>query len=215
MPSHYLDIILISKPTNYTLTGLIADNNGNPLPWAMIQIGNEWEFSDQNGTYEFNDIASGDYQISIHKPGYIAQTFPLELGDDSNIELNQSLDEDNNHTEDGFIYTVHNHTNGTGELLRISPQTLQIESVLSEETLQLNALDTHPQAQIIFLAANQSDQINSQLFIILPQNNTLIPVNAIRNQQETQFYQINNLNPAIELVAKIWIVNLTDVPPIF
>ena len=58
-----------------TIKGIVTDyDTGMPISGASIMIvpGNQTVMSDENGSFEFLDLDSGQYTLSIQKSGYQA-----------------------------------------------------------------------------------------------------------------------------------------------
>ncbi|NOS55298.1 MAG: carboxypeptidase-like regulatory domain-containing protein, partial [Cyclobacteriaceae bacterium] len=57
---------------DFTLSGKVSDEMGNPLVGATILLAkeNKGEVADENGFFEFNKLCSGRYQIEVRFVGY-------------------------------------------------------------------------------------------------------------------------------------------------
>lgn len=65
-----------SGPTPGTLAGYVRDNNGNPLPSAVVQTGdgNYSDTTDNNGFFQILDVEPGMYELTASANGYVGQT---------------------------------------------------------------------------------------------------------------------------------------------
>jgi len=64
-----------------SLYGRITGKDGQPLPFAVIQIPDlrQATFADTNGNYEINNLPEGTFLVSVHLTGYKAQSSQLKL----------------------------------------------------------------------------------------------------------------------------------------
>jgi iron complex outermembrane recepter protein len=77
-----------------SLSGIITDATGNPLPGAAIILspGDVGQSSDAEGHYAFNDLCAGTYQLKLQYVGH--QDISLRLRVNGNVERNFTLEED-------------------------------------------------------------------------------------------------------------------------
>src|SRR5882672_8009031 len=81
---------------------VMAADTGNPLRRAQVRLTapeirvNRVATSDNNGRYEFADLAAGQYRLQISKAGYVTleygQARPFETGKSLDLADGQSLD---------------------------------------------------------------------------------------------------------------------------
>src|SRR5579859_1232855 len=55
----------------HSLTGTVVNSfTGEPVPWALVQVGERAKLSDQNGNFSFDDLPYTSATIMAHKPGF-------------------------------------------------------------------------------------------------------------------------------------------------
>ena len=61
------------------LTGTVVNSvTGEPIPYALVQVEQGAQLSDQNGNFRFDGVISSAVNIQAHKPGFFA---PNEMGE--------------------------------------------------------------------------------------------------------------------------------------
>jgi hypothetical protein len=64
-----------SDPATYTLTGTVLNSvTGDPIPRALVQVGERMRLTDSQGRFEFEGFAAGTYVISAQKPGFFPES---------------------------------------------------------------------------------------------------------------------------------------------
>lgn len=53
-----------------TVTGVIADQTGNPLPGVTVTLGTQSAVTDVHGVYAFRNVAPGSYQLTVQLAGF-------------------------------------------------------------------------------------------------------------------------------------------------
>jgi protocatechuate 3,4-dioxygenase beta subunit len=72
------------NPSSYVLTGTVINSStGAPIPYALVQVGQESKLADQNGNFRFEDLSSNNAYVSAHKPGFFEEReisdFPVAM----------------------------------------------------------------------------------------------------------------------------------------
>lgn len=64
--------IYIKNNVNISLTGVVTDEQGNPVPYAKITLipGGKQAVTGRNGMYQFNDVNPGNYEVQALKPHF-------------------------------------------------------------------------------------------------------------------------------------------------
>jgi TonB-linked SusC/RagA family outer membrane protein len=82
----------------YTISGKVSDASGNiPIPGAVVKILNTTlaTSTSSGGNYSFAvDLAPGKYQIQFSYVGYKSVSLPVELGNNTSVQVNGSLTTD-------------------------------------------------------------------------------------------------------------------------
>lgn len=88
---------LRAQAAQATISGTIADTSGKAVPHAKVSIENlatgqlKETRTDANGRYSVSDLAPGQYEISVAKPGFTEQTSRVTLKAGGNQNLNLAL----------------------------------------------------------------------------------------------------------------------------
>ncbi len=64
--------IYIKNTLNISLTGVVSDEQGNPVPYAKITLipSGKHTVTGRNGVYQFNDLNPGNYEVQMLKAHY-------------------------------------------------------------------------------------------------------------------------------------------------
>ena len=87
-----LNFVTSTTPTTEGVVfGFVYDDDENPLKGVTVTIqGTDYSDSaetDEDGYYEFNDLAAGDYTLTYEKEDYQTETKEISLGEDEVREL--------------------------------------------------------------------------------------------------------------------------------
>ncbi|CAB49693.1 COG1470 family protein [Pyrococcus abyssi] len=87
------------KGQNATLKLIVVDDLGNPVPRALVKIGEQEYLTDSSGTLEV-EIKPGEYNVNISKEGYEQKKESIKLGDGETKEIKITL------TRKAYYFTV-------------------------------------------------------------------------------------------------------------
>ena len=83
------DIVLFPFTFNASIEGYVYDDNQNPLPYAQIQIGNEfwgdWTETDGSGYYHF-ELPQGHYYMYVWQTGFYEEWTEVEVYPGTNYQ---------------------------------------------------------------------------------------------------------------------------------
>jgi iron complex outermembrane receptor protein len=88
----FVAVILLLLPSltfaQFSISGYVKDNNGNPLPSAAVVLLNTkyQTLTNKNGFYSLKQIPKGTYTIKVSYVGYISQIKKIKL--DHNLKIN-------------------------------------------------------------------------------------------------------------------------------
>ena len=69
----------VVKVAPNSLSGVVTDMQGNPVSGATVTLGDKTVTTDANGVYVFNDVAPGNYEITVTAPGKIEQESSVNI----------------------------------------------------------------------------------------------------------------------------------------
>lgn len=67
-----------------TVSGIVTDADGKPVPGATVTLGDRTTTTDENGYYCFNDVDPGDYEITVVSEGNFTSKRGVTVTDDKN-----------------------------------------------------------------------------------------------------------------------------------
>jgi len=70
------------EPGEYTLSGTIFDDLGNPIAGVTLKLGDTTATTDAKGHWEIADLPEGAYTLTPNKTGYTFSPDTIELGND-------------------------------------------------------------------------------------------------------------------------------------
>ena len=122
-PQEFTAVFVPIPPTHGAITGIVVDQDGNPIYGATVVLrdesGNERRTTtDDEGKFSFAYLAPGDYELTVTASGFEAYTRDVVLAADETKELVITL-----YAEPAVYYTVRFDLNG-GTSAAISPQTV-------------------------------------------------------------------------------------------
>jgi hypothetical protein len=80
---------LLAGSSTFTLTGLITDATGKPLPGVTLTVDGKTAVTDADGRYTLDGLALGTYPLTASKDGYTFPPTQITVGaDNSNPEIN-------------------------------------------------------------------------------------------------------------------------------
>ena len=81
----------LAQTKTYTIRGTVFTNQKEPLSDAIVYVDNidKYEFSDENGDFQFTQVPFGTYIINIHRIGFIEKSDTIEVV--KNMELQYFL----------------------------------------------------------------------------------------------------------------------------
>lgn len=83
------------QPCNKQFTGKITDESGEPLIGATIMVnpGEHGKIADEEGRFVFDDLCSGNYDVSVQYLGFKTVAFQITLKDhvDKEVRLEQDI----------------------------------------------------------------------------------------------------------------------------
>ena len=77
-----------------TLSGVVSDENGNPVADAMVYYDDDVEhamMTSDDGSYNFDFIPVGQHAVNAEKTGYVNATANVEITENTNSELNLTI----------------------------------------------------------------------------------------------------------------------------
>lgn len=76
----------VVKMTTKTISGVVYDNNGNPVAGATVTLGNgQTTTTDANGSYSFDNVEPGKHTVTISKEGSETITSDVDVPDTDNV----------------------------------------------------------------------------------------------------------------------------------
>ncbi|MCG8700806.1 MAG: TonB-dependent receptor, partial [Bacteroidales bacterium] len=100
-------MLIISIHAQYQISGVVSDEQNQPLPGASIVLspGNSGATTNINGLYELNNIAPGTYALSLHYLGFIPVTKEVTITNSSAV-LNFQLKAVRIQTEEVYVKAI-------------------------------------------------------------------------------------------------------------
>ena len=102
----------LSLYAQFTLSGkVLEEESGNTLPGAHIKLNNKLTISNNDGTYSFNNLAEGQYQLEVSYLGYEKFVKTLSLSKNQYVEIKLSIKPI---TEETVVISANRATDKTG-----------------------------------------------------------------------------------------------------
>ncbi len=70
------------EETTGALEGTVTDEAGNALEGATVELNGEEATTDANGFYRFDEVATGDYDVTASRDGYTSETHTVTIDED-------------------------------------------------------------------------------------------------------------------------------------
>jgi len=68
----------------YSASGTIFDKFGHPVAGVSVEVNGKTILTDENGYWELNELAEGNYTVTAHKEGYLFDARDIAVGNDQN-----------------------------------------------------------------------------------------------------------------------------------
>lgn len=93
----YTDALPAPDDKEYSISGTVVDEDGNPLPGVTVDIGGKTDATDENGHFEIENVSSGTHPVVItDKDGKIIGSGEITIGKADKDDLTLTADENGN-----------------------------------------------------------------------------------------------------------------------
>lgn len=175
-----------SEVVGYRVSGWVTDVYSNqPLLGVAVRLGHLTAVTDEQGYFEFAKVPAGQHSLTLDLDNYVFQSQVVDVGED--IEVNFS---GTSQQTACVLYAVHDEGLNDSQFFVVSPDNGYQVSLLGSLQLRedIEALDIHPQTDVIYAAAGDDGQQAGWLFRVNPSDGALIAVG------DTGFAEINGLS---------------------
>ncbi len=158
---------LWGQPCEYTFSGRVMDERGEPLAGATVSFGKgqRGEIADENGFFQFNKLCSGKYQIEVRFVGFKKISSSVKIS--ANKVWNVTLQSDSTALNEVVISEKHIDLAATSTYSSISGKALEetLGKSLGESLREIPGVNTIQTGPAIFKPVIHG--VHSQRVLIL------------------------------------------------
>lgn len=145
--------VVVDETVTYTASGILSDQNGNPIPGTTISVNGKTAVTNANGYWQITGLTEGRYDVTATKAGYTFPAKDCEVGNGQDCEVNikagslLSLDikteprRPNQGESVTYIMTVHNQGTQTATGITLDapvPDEAELISIGGDQNVNCN-----------------------------------------------------------------------------